>query len=120
MGVSFNGIGQMAVTFETAANVEDGYPVKMSANGKVESCSAGDRFCGIALFTAGDGYGTIQLKGYVKAEYTGTAPTIGYGHLTAAASGKVQTDSGTDDGYTGGEYLITDVNTTDKTVGFII
>lgn len=116
MSVSFGGIGEVVVTFEAAEGTTAGQPVKMTDSGKVMACASGDRMCGVALFAAEDGHAAVQLRGYVKLGYTGTAPTVGYGYLKAAADGKVAAATST----TGGEYLIIDTDTDAKTVGFYI
>ena len=114
MNVSFKGIGEMAVTFKTTGTVKIGDPVKLSANGTVTACSEDDRFCGIVLFTSGDGFATVQLKGYTVAEYSGSAPSVGFGYLLADGDGGVAVDADK----TGDEYLIIEVDTTAGTVGF--
>lgn len=114
MSVSFGGIGELAVTFKTSGTVKKGDPVKIAENGAVATCSAADRFCGVALDVAADGYATIQLEGYVTMTYSGSgAPTLGYCKLEAAADSTVAVSTGA-----GGEYLVVDVDTTAKTVGF--
>jgi hypothetical protein len=99
----------------------------------VDACSADDRFFGIALYVDGDGYAAVQTSGYVTVSYTGTAPDVGYGYLLAASDGKVKKDAGSENTftdslsasvnitrYTGGEYLIAEVDTTNTKVGFFI
>ena len=116
MSVSFEGIGERAVTFETVNDVNAGAPVKMSANGKVALCGTGERMCGIALYVAEDGCASVQLGGYVNVSYTGTAPAVGYARMIADGNGGVKVDSEA----TGGEYLVTDVDENAKTVGFFM
>lgn len=119
MSISFDGIGEMAVTFEAADGVKAGIPVKIAGNGKVEACGNGDRMCGVALFVSEDNYATVQLKGFVKLEYSGdTDPTIGYGYYVADGTGKIAADN--ESAKTGGEYLVVEVDTTAKTAGLYI
>lgn len=132
MSVSFGGMGDMIATFKTSGTVNAGAPVKMQGNGTVQACSNGDRFCGIALSVASDGYATVQLGGYIKMPYSGSNFSLGYAHALAAADGKLKADSGTQKSitssgttlsvteYTGSEVLVIEVDTTAKTVGFII
>ena len=128
MSVSFGGMGEFIATFKTNGVVAAGNPVKMQGNGTVQACSNGDRFCGIAIAVADDGYATVQLGGYVKATYSGSAFSVGHAYAVAASDGKVKADAGTDIGtdpdtitkYTGSEVLVIDVDTTAKTVGFIM
>ena len=114
MKVSFDGIGEVVATFEAAAGIAAGDCVKMSANGKVAKCASGDRFCGIAADPSADGLTAVRVHGFCTAKYTGTAPTVGYGRLVSDGAGAVKTDSGT----TGGEYLITKVDSATATVCF--
>jgi len=85
MNVSFAGFGENIATFETAAAIPAGTPVKMSANGTV---AAGDAFIGIAVSQRGDFVG-VQLKGYRNAAVTGSVP-VGWAQLVADGSGGVK------------------------------
>lgn len=114
MSVSFNGFGDMLLTFESAAAITAGYPVKMSANGTVAACSAGDSFCGFAV-ESDDEYASVRVGGVVTVSYSGTAPTVGYAALEAAASGKVAVSA---DGTR--SYLVLSVDATAGTVTFIL
>jgi len=118
MSVSFDGIGETVATFEAASGVKAGDPVKASAAGKVAKCAEGERFCGVSLYVSGDGHAAVRLRGHHTASYTGTAPGIGYARLAADGEGGVKVDAGTNGVYTGAEYLVTEVDTTAKTVGF--
>lgn len=46
--VSFEEIGAVAATFFAQKEVKAGQVVKMTGNGQVGPCSAGDKFCGVA------------------------------------------------------------------------
>ncbi len=111
MNVCFNGFKENTVTFEAGAAIDKGAPVMITDNGTVSAASG--KFCG---FCAGyrDGYAAVQLSGYVRASYSGTAPAVGFTKLSAS-SGKVAADNSN-----GREYLVTDVDTTGKTVGIIL
>ena len=85
MNVSFAGFGENIATFETAAAIPAGTPVKMSANG---TGAAGDAFIGIAVSQRGDFVG-VQLKGYRNAAVTGSVP-VGWAQLVADGSGGVK------------------------------
>lgn len=114
MELSFNGFGEDAATFAAQTDVTAGAPVKMTANGTVGACAAGDSFCGVALNTRG-GYAAVQLCGYAVLPYDGTAPAVGWQTLSAAAGGKLQTAA------TGGrQMLVVDVDTAAKTCGIIL
>lgn len=116
MKVSFEGIGEQVVTFlnnQTNAAAA-GDPVCLSGNGEVKAAAADGAFAGICI--GGDKeYAAVQLQGVVTREYTGTtAPTVGYVKLAAAADGKVSV------GNAGREYLVLSVDTTAKSVTFIL
>ena len=115
MSVSFGGIGEIAATFMTSGTIKAGDTVKMAASGTVTACAAGERFCGVVLGGESGGHAAVQVGGYVKLPYTGSAPTVGYGCLEAAGDGKVQVDA---DGTS--EVLIVDVDTAAETVGFFM
>ncbi len=88
MNVSFAGFGERIATFETAGVIPAGTPVKMSANGTVTACAAGDAFIGIAVSQRGDFVG-VQLKGYRNAAITGSV-SLGWAQLVADGSGGVK------------------------------
>ena len=62
METCLNGIGETAATFLAADGVTAGAPGKMTANGTVGACAAGDDFCGAAL-NARCGYAAVQQRG---------------------------------------------------------
>ena len=115
MKVSFEGIGENVVTFynsKSAAAVA-GAPVKMSGNGEVSLCADGDRFFGAALACDAD-FAAIQTDGYIELSYTGAAPTIGFAKLVSNGAGGVNTAEA------GGEFMVVDVDTVSKTIGFML
>ena len=116
MKVSFEGAGEVLLSFLNASGANaagDGKLVKMSANNTVAVCADDDRFCGLCIHADSE-TADVQLKGYVELEYSGTAPTVGWATLLAAGAGKVKADSD------GAEFLVLKVDTTAKTVGFIM
>ena len=62
--ISFEGIGEMVATFACGADVAAGQVVKVSADGTVDPCAAGNKICGVAL-SAEDGYAAVLLGGVV-------------------------------------------------------
>ena len=73
----------------------------------------GDAFFGFPT-NYSNGLQGVQIKGYVEATYTGTAPGVGYALLVSNGSGvKVDTTNGK-------AFLVVNVNTTAKTVGFFL
>ena len=105
-----NGFNEEIVTFEANGNIEVGTPVMVIGNGAVGI--AFGTFCGICKGIR-NGYAAVQLKGYVAVSYI-NAPRIGYSKLSAV-DGKVTADN-----VTGREYLVIDIDTETKTVGFML
>mgnify|MGYP001539022846 CR=1 FL=1 len=100
-------------------DLAEGELVKVSANGTVAACAAGDDFCGMVLSVGRGGDAcAVALGGMVTAGYTvpaeGAAPALGWSGLSADGEGGVQADA---DGST---YLVVDVDTTAKTVTFVL
>ena len=108
MNVSYEQIGHLSVTIP-AGTCQAGQVCKVGTDGKAASCSAGDRFCGVAEVIRGD-YAGVQIHGFAGVSYTGTAPTLGYVNLSANGSGGVKVDS------SGVSYLVLEVDTAAKTV----
>lgn len=89
MSVSFDGVGQVCATF-LGKDIAEGHVVKLTGNGTVGSCEAGDLFCGVAL-CAKDGACTVQVCGFVTVSYSDTAPGTGWTALCADGKGGVKT-----------------------------
>lgn len=111
MNVSFDGVGQVCATF-LGSSITEGHVVKLSGNGTVGTCKAGDAFCGVALCSKDDAC-TVQVCGFVTVAYSGTAPTVGWTALCADGSGGVKA---------GGDRQIpvVDVNTAAKSVTILL
>lgn len=113
MSISFKGIGDQYVTFSAAGTAELGGVCKISANGTVDKCAAGDAFCGV-IAELRFGTAGVTMGGYVELHYTGAAPTVGYAALAADGSGGVKV---LEDGR---EYLVVSVDTEAQTVGLFL
>lgn len=116
MKVSFEGIGESVITFYNSESsaATAGVPVKMSANGEISACADGDRFLGVAL-DCNEDFAAVQTGGYIEVSYSGTAPAVGYVSLAADGTGKVKAaESG------GGQFLIVEVDTTNKILGLML
>ena len=96
--VSFEGIGAVVATFACGPEVLDGQVVKLSGNAAVEACTAGERFCGVALSTR-DGYAGVQVEGLATVSVTGTVGP-GWSKLSADGNGGVKADTA------GTEFLV--------------
>ena len=51
--VSYEEIGAVTATFIAQSGVEDGMAVKLAGDSTVGPCTAGERFCGVALAPVG-------------------------------------------------------------------
>ena len=118
MKLSYEGIGQWAATF-ACDDLAEGELVKVSANGTVAACTAGDDFCGMVLSVSRGGDAcAVALGGMVTAGYTvpeeGAAPAVGWSGLSADGEGGVQASAG------GRSCLVVDVDESAKTVTFVL
>ena len=80
--------------------MKGGQVVKVSANGTVGPCTAGDKFCGVALEPRAGAAG-VQVAGFVQVSCTGSlsvGPALlvadGQGGVKAAGSQSVTPESG--------------------------
>lgn len=106
MSVSFEDIGQVLVTCKAGDGVAVGGVVKMSGNGTVAGCAAGERFCGVAVSLSEDGYAAVQVKGFVTVPCADSKVVPGWAALTADGAKGVKT---ADSGDKGGEVLVVSV-----------
>ena len=114
MKVSLNGFGEQVATFEAESTVTVGSVVKVTSNGTVGICAEKEPFCGVVL-SVRNGFAAVQLGGYAgNVPYTGTGMAVGYKTIAAAADGKVQVDAA------GRNLLVTDVDATASTCGFLL
>ena len=100
MNVSFEEIGRLAVTFGHEGCVA-GQVCKVSANGTVAPCAAGDKLCGIVEGVRGD-YAAVQVAGFAEVPYSGS---VGLGHVSLCADGSGGVKAGA-----GREYLVVSVD----------
>ena len=116
MKVSFEGIGEVVMTFANneTAPAAAGDCVAMAANGEVKAAASGAVFCGVCV-GADSGFAAVQTGGVVTCAYSGsTAPAVGYGKLASGSDGTVAVNT------SGREYVILAVDTTGKTVTFVL
>ena len=93
---SIEEIGAVVATFQVSGEVKGGQVVKVSASRTVAPCTAGDKFCGVALEPRAGG-AAVQVKGFVTVTCTGTL-TPGWALLAADGKGGVQAAAaGSDD-----------------------
>lgn len=120
MSVCFDGVGQVCATF-LDGGASAGQVVKITGRSTVGACSAGDRFCGVAL-QGRDGACAVQVRGFVTVGYSGTAPGLGDAVLCADGAGGVKTAAAAQEGApaAGTSCLVADVDTTAKTVTILL
>ena len=101
MELSFDGIGQVAATFQTEAQeAEDtaklatGHVVALTAANTVGFGTAGAAPCGVVLALEGDQTAAVQVEGFARVSYSGAAaPAVGWSILGVDGDGGVQTAS---------------------------
>ena len=71
MRVSFTGIGETVVTFESDKKLEVGTLVNVAESGKVAAAKENEKFVGIVV-NATEHEASVQIKGYVKVKFEGT------------------------------------------------
>lgn len=113
MAISYDSIGQECVTVQSNNRIPLGYPCKFSNSSTVSMCSDGNAFHGIVM-SQNENLITLAVHGFVTVPYSGTAPTVGYCPLAAAAAGKVKKLEGAK------EHLVVSVDTTMSTVTFLL
>lgn len=114
MNVNFDGIGSQVMTFlnDPKSLAVPGDPVSISGNGEVQQAPADSVFIGVCL-SGDEDYTAVQVSGVITCPYTGAAPTLGYTALVAAKSAVAAKEGGR-------EYLVLAVDTTAKTVTFVL
>ena len=112
MSISFEGVGQVCATF-WGESLTEGHVVKITENGTVGPCAAGEAFCGVVLRAAGDAC-AVQVGGFVTVDYSGDAPALGRVCLAADGNGGVKSAGD------GVACLAAGVDTTAKTVTILL
>lgn len=112
MAVSFQSIAQKRVTFLASGDLKENTVCMVNTNNSVGVCVEGDVFCGV-VSSVKNGLVSVTMHGFVTMPYSGDAPTIDYCTLCSDKNGNVMR---------GGfrEYLVVNVDTTQKTVGFFL
>lgn len=113
MKISFKGVGQTIATFAAENSAAIGQVCKITQNGTVGPCAAGDQFCG-SIVSLREGVAGVQLKGFATLSYSGAAPAPGWQALAADANGAVKSNEA------GRQYLVAEVDTASKTVGLFL
>lgn len=111
MGISYEGIGQVLATFVVEEETAPGSVVTMTGGAMVGCGSAGSIPCGVLTHGEMDGCGSVQVSGFARVSYSGTAPGVGYVMLACDGLGGVkQVESG------GMSFLVVYVDEDDESV----
>lgn len=90
MGICFEGVGQMAATFQVEGEVQPGMAVTLAKSGTVGIGTDGKPPCGVVLGGVRGGAAAVQIGGAAKVGYTGTAPAAGWQMLACDGKGGVK------------------------------
>lgn len=113
MAISYQSIAQECITLYATDGLKEGAPCIISGNDTADICEDCDKFVGIVESVRGK-ICSVIVKGFVTVPYTGDAPVVGWQKLASTDIDTVQCEP------TGGSYLVTNVNTMDKTVTFLL
>lgn len=114
--ISFEGYNENCLTFNKEENsaIKKGDFVALSANGTVTVASANSDIIGCCADVDGD-YVTVQTQGHIKAPMaSGESIALGYSSISVNANQQVVASS------TARKVLVVDVDTSAKTIGFIL
>ena len=120
MNVSFQGFGEQVLTFETDEELKAGIPVKVTESGKVAACGDGESFAGVTVSPSREGLAAVQMGGYVRMKYTGTAPAFNRTVVTADASGGIKAASAAGGDAAGREVLVVELDAAGGYIGIIL
>lgn len=108
--LSFEGIGGLWVGFYCPTETAEGAPVKISGEGTVAPCSAGDPIDGMVLAWS-DNFATVQVKGFVTLSVSDDEDlTVGHTTLSGDGDGGIVYDEG------GLSYLVVSCTGTEATI----
>lgn len=115
MRVSFTGIGETVVTFESDKKLEVGTLVNVIENGKVAAAKKNEKFVGIVVNST-KYEASVQIKGYTKAKFEGTIGTnaLGCCNMCLGEEGKLKLSE------KGREVLLLDINIENNEIGIFM
>ncbi len=108
MNICYDGIGYLAVTVP-AGSCAAGKVCMLGADGEADLCTSGGRFMGLCEEVK-QGLAAVQIGGFARVKYSGTAPSLGFTKLAADSNGGICTNEG------GQEHLVVAVDTAATTV----
>lgn len=109
-GVSSQGYNSKYVTMLVKGELKAGDLVAMGGNNTVEK-AVNKRFVGVA-HAIRDGYALVQTGGFAVLGYSGNTPAVGFAKMQADANADAVLNEG-------GEVLVTEVDTVNKSVGIL-
>jgi len=112
MDICFEGVGQVAATFQVDGELQPGVAVTLTGSGTVGLGADGDAVCGVLLGGVRGGAAAVQISGAAKAGYTGDVPTAGWQELACDGQGGVKAAAG------GAKCLVLAVDEGEKSVVF--
>lgn len=115
MSVCFDGVGQVCATF-LGEGLSEGHVVKLAGGGRVAPCGDGEVFCGVALVCRDDAC-TAQVRGFLSAAYSGSAPGAGAAILCGNGKGGVRMAGEQENGT---RCLVVDTDTSRKRVTILL
>lgn len=111
MNISLNGYPETVVTFYYEGKLEPGDPVRMVGNKTVDEATDTDKFIGFVT-EVNSGFVGVKTKGYFTYPYE-EKPEFGPQRLGMGEYGiRINGD--------GMKVIVTDIDETNKTVGFIM
>lgn len=115
MSISFDGVGQVCATFWDGG-VAAGQVAAVTKAGTVGVCGDGKSFCGAAVHCR-DGACAVQVRGFLKAKFSGGAPGVGQAALCGDGQGGVRTAGEADEETA---CLVVDVDESAKCVTILL
>lgn len=114
--IDFYAVSQQHLTFLAEEGVVPGAFVKLSANGTVAPCTAGDKPIGICKANEGD-CASVQLGGHCKAAYTlpeSAQIALGYQTFVCSDAKTLKPNA------SGREILVLSIDTAEKTADILL
>lgn len=113
MAISYQSVAQECITLYATDGLKVGGVCSVIKNDTANPSLECDMFAGVVADIRGK-FCSVIVRGFVTVPYMGDAPIVGWQRLTAGDNGLVQYDP------SGSRYFVTNVNTTDKTVTFLL
>ncbi len=91
--VSNKGFNEGIITLYAGDDITVGAPVIISENDTCSTAADGDSFVGV-IINKRSGIGSVQIMGFVKVPYSGTAPELGITEVAANGEGGIKAQAG--------------------------